>query len=402
MKHALPLPEGDATQSNAWVGDRWPVTGAKLLAVILASRLWFFLVGFAAYRLVPRLHVITPPGYTLAANWTPFTPWANWDGLWYFSIAQWGYAGRPQSTAFFPLYPWLIRITGASVPIAVLLSMGFLLAAAVLLYALCRLEWGPRTAWTVVSATAFFPTAFYFGAVYPESLFLALSVGAVYAARRERWALAGVLGGLASLCSIYGLLLVIPFGLLLWRSERRVSRLWLWMGCIPLGLVAYMAYLDASTGSALMFFGAQVKWGRHLAPLWATARLAVQSIAAAHRTVTSGFFSLNTVNGSLAFANADNLLFTLGAVATFVLGVRRLPAYLWIYAAAALAVPLSDPALKEPLMSMPRLTLDIFPLFCALGLILVENPRWVRCYYALALPLGALLTALFVTGRWVA
>ena len=43
-----------------------------------------------------------------------------------------------------------------------------------------------------VLATAFLPMSFFLSAVYSESLFLALSVGAVYAARTDRWAWAGV------------------------------------------------------------------------------------------------------------------------------------------------------------------------------------------------------------------
>ena len=61
---------------------------------------------------------------------------------------------------------------------------------------------------------AFFPAALFFSAVYSESLFLLLSVGAVLAARQGRWAWAGALAALAALTRNSGVLLLVPLALL--------------------------------------------------------------------------------------------------------------------------------------------------------------------------------------------
>ena len=70
-----------------------------------------------------------------------------------------------------------------------------------------RRRLGAKSAlWTVVFLSVF-PTAFFFQAIYSESLFLLLSVACFLAARRGRWALAGAAGFLASLTRNTGLLL---------------------------------------------------------------------------------------------------------------------------------------------------------------------------------------------------
>jgi hypothetical protein len=107
-------------------------------------------------------------------------------------------------------------------------------------------------------------------------------------------------------------------------------------------------------------------------------------------------------NPSLAPSNFFNFLFAVAAVVVAVLSFKHVPFYLWIYAAAALLVPFSYPAGSVPLMSMPRLVLEAFPLFIGLGSIMARVP-WTRAvYFIMALPAGALLTALFATAHWVA
>src|SRR5207248_6926983 len=99
-------------------------------------------------------------------------------------------------------YPLVARAAGWVVGSAVLGSLLVAVAAlAVALYLLRRLvvlDAGERYARGALLVTALFPTAFFFSAIYTESLFLALTVAAFYAARRQRWALAGLCGGLAA------------------------------------------------------------------------------------------------------------------------------------------------------------------------------------------------------------
>src|SRR5919108_1184 len=151
-------------------------------------------------------------------------PAARWDATWYLAIASGGY-DEATRTAFFPLYPLAVRLAGppgaaGGQPPAAYLLAGIAVSLAALpagLYAVHRLtalELGPREARTATWLVALFPTAFAFSAVYTESLFLALSAGAILAGRQGRWRWAGGLGALAAATRSTGLLLVVPLAVL--------------------------------------------------------------------------------------------------------------------------------------------------------------------------------------------
>src|SRR5205807_1305688 len=152
----------------------------------------------------------------------------------------------------------------------VLISLATFGVALVLLYRLATLELGEQLAPVTVMLIAFCPVAYIFSAVYSESLFLALSVGCIWQARRGRWAWAGLLGGLAAAERNSGVMLIVPLVLLFLYGPRgdavpvvRSSvRSWIgrllptyritpqlgWTLLVPLGLAAYVVWLVIATG----------------------------------------------------------------------------------------------------------------------------------------------------------
>ena len=152
-------------------------------------------------------------------------PWANWDGVWFIRIAASGYHSHAFSQAFFPLYPLVVRVVAPLaghfyVVAGIAVSLACYAAAMVLLYRLAADERGSRVAlWSVVFISVF-PTAFFFQAVYSESLFLVLTLLGFSAGRRGRWWLAGVAGLLAALTRSSGLLLLLPLALMWWEQRR--------------------------------------------------------------------------------------------------------------------------------------------------------------------------------------
>src|SRR5258708_36746067 len=79
----------------------------------------------------------------------------------------------------------------------VLISLAAFAVGLLLLHTLVSLELGSDRADITVMLLAFCPMAYFFSAVYSESLYLALSVGCILQARRGSWLSAGLLGGLA-------------------------------------------------------------------------------------------------------------------------------------------------------------------------------------------------------------
>ncbi|MBX5468076.1 MAG: hypothetical protein K6U14_11385 [Firmicutes bacterium] len=384
-----------------------PAVWKSVLWAVVLSRLFFAEAAMLAYIYLPHAWVEAPPGVLPPAGGLAYRVlvelWSHWDGLWYLSIAHLGYRGRPTATAFFPLYPALVHLFGGTPLAAVTVSMAAMAVAFWLFFRLAAWEIGLGAAWYATLALAFFPTAFYINAAYSESLFLALALGCLYLARLGRYWMAGAVGAVACLDSSYGLLLTPVVLWLAWRQGQGGRWRWLAPLAIPAGLVGWMAYLVPLFGDPMVFERAQSNWGRHFS--WIPLTLA-EGLADGWRHLGTG------LSWQALFAQGPpsvtpmvfyNALFAVFAVAVWALSLRRLPAYASLYAGLALAVPLSYPAEGDPLMSMPRLVLEAFPLFWGLGAMLADAPRWGRrLYFGLSLVLGALFVALFATAHWVA
>ena len=201
------------------------------LGAFLASRAIVWLVGIASFELVPlsgwaKTDPTALTRHLGAVGEVLGAPAVRWDSSYYVFTAQHGYEALGQ-TAFFPFYPMVMRavatITYSEVVAGVLVSLASFAIALVLLHRLADLDFGPDVARRTVWLIALFPAAVFFSAVYTEALFLVLSVGAVYAARRGSWAWAGALGGMAALTRNTGVLIGVAV-LLLYLYGPRNSR----------------------------------------------------------------------------------------------------------------------------------------------------------------------------------
>ncbi len=232
--HACPMP------LRAFVLSRLIVIGAGVAGALAVPRRAGWTM-FDPLRLSARLGSV---GNVLAA------PALRWDSIHYLAIAEHGYA-RASDTAFFPLYPLLIRALGymlGSDPLAgVAISTVSFVVALALLHRLTELELGRSAADATVLLVALAPLSFFFTALYTESLFLALSLGAVYAARRERWPLAAFLGALATVTRVPGVLLVIPLAVMHLKTHRRPDRGVWWLLLMP-GALAGLPRLSGREG----------------------------------------------------------------------------------------------------------------------------------------------------------
>ena len=258
-----------------------------------------------------------------------------------------------------------------------------------------------------VLALAFFPTSFFFNAVYTESLFLALSAGAVWAVRvRKDLLLACLLAGLAAATRNIGVLLLFP--LVGEWSERAREYGWraAYLALVPTGLVAYMAYLWWHFGNPLLFYGEQARWGRQPAGASGFA----DSFLFAYQDALTLFNPANYESfdfGSLVYVLSDtnhlySLSFFLFALTVLGAGWRLLPADLWAYGVAILVVPVLFASATDPLMSAPRFVLVAFPLFIVLGGTVLKN-RQVLAGWLLASAVASLVfTGLFVGWHFVA
>ena len=397
--------------------SRWADSWAVAWRALLASRLLVLASGALAVGLSglsPRHADFDPGGLT-----TPFgalgdalvAPLARWDTVWFVAIAQDGY-GDGAREAFFPLYPLLLavggNVTGQWILAGAAISTALAALALTALHRLVALDYGPRVARGTVLAVAFFPMSFFLSAVYSESLFLALSVGAVYAGRTDRWAWAGILGGLAAATRSAGVVLVVPLLLLWWDARRPREADLAWVALVPAGVGAYCLYLWASGGDPAAPFAAQEVWFRSFAGPFVGAWDGLVAAFQGARQLLSGsrepvyFAAAGGDPFIVARHNIELFGWLLLGLGALVLGLRRLPAAYLAYVVVALALPLSYPVEPQPLMSLPRFLLVLFPLFIAVAAWAEEGRRRGPVLLTASAVGLAVYSGIFATWHWVA
>jgi hypothetical protein len=289
----------------------------------------------------------------------------------YMYIAQKGYSWEPfdinrdhsRSFAFFPLFPillWVLRRTTSDAMLwgAALCNL-FLFLALVLLYRLTvAFGYGDSVARRTIFYVAAFPVSYFFSLPFTESLFVFLTVASFYAAKRERWWVAGVMGMLASATRLTGVLLLPSLLILSWQIYRSLQiRKILGLLLIPLGLFSYMFYQWWLSGDALAFKHASVAWGRKptiffLGPLF-------RYLMHPHEIVAGWHFNLlNACCALLCF------------FCIYILVRRREWAFAF-YTFTSVLVPLSSGLLQ----SLERYTMGFFPMF--IGLAIAVRPGHV-------------------------
>ena len=219
--------------------------GARLAAApYLVSRAVLWAAAFAANRLLPYGPIHDPERGTWLQGFV------GWDSEHYLGIARHGYPVQviapSGNNGYFPLLPLLLRAVGAGDPAALALCFLLGLAAFAVLgaftTAVLDLEAARRTLW----AAAFWPAAFFWSAVYTESLFLILAIACLWAAWRGRVLAAAVAGVLAALARPDGFVLLVPLLVLLGPGIRRLAAL-----APAVGTAAVAVYLGWHTGNPL-------------------------------------------------------------------------------------------------------------------------------------------------------
>lgn len=316
--------------------------------------------------------------------------WYAWDTPHYLDIARAGYdpGGDLALAVFFPLYPALIGVVSlvvAPLAAAMLISFVATLAAAFALYALVLHDGGDRPmARRAVSAMVLFPTSFALVAPYSEALYLALSIGAILAARLDRWAGAGLLGLFAALARVQGWLLGAVL-LVEHFARHRLRPRMLWALAVGVGPLVYLAINQLAYGDPLFFMGQQADhFFHHFEPPWVVIGSLIDGVASPRRADWA----------ILYLAPLASFILLAAVVYWSFLSDRSRPAY----AAYALLSFLVLASVSWPI-SAPRYVGAIFPVFIALADLGRHRWLWVAAMGAS----GALLlffTTLFVRGSW--
>ena len=341
--------------------------------------------------------------------------WARWDSVWFLRIAEHGYdSASGAAAAFYPLYPGAVSLLGWAlsghyVLAGILVSLAAAFGAFLLLHRVAEERLGADGARRAVLYIAVFPFAFFLQAVYSESLYLLLTLAAFVLAERRRFLAAGAVTGLALLTRPTAAALLPALALLAWRERERLRAL-LSLAVAPLLFAAYPIYLWSAEGDPWAFLHAQRLWSRHLSPAgplggtWDGLRAGwagVEQLASGSHTHVYWTPVQDSDPIRVATLNLEMLAFLVLFVVLTVIAWRRFGAPYGLFAAISLAIPLSVPSERWPLLSMPRFGLTIFPLFLALASI-GGRPRAHTAIVAVSSLLLGVSVAQWALWQWVA
>jgi hypothetical protein len=274
---------------------------ARLIVLALCFRVAGASVGFIANVAIPDYQ---NQGFTVFEQPNPFWDrFARYDSGWYAGIAAGGYTyvdGRRSNLAFFPLYPQLMGVVGrwfggaqedfylAGIAIS---WVSFAMAMA-LLYRLARLDLPHRAAARATIYATIFPSAYFFGVVYSESLFFLTLVGAALAIRTQRWAVAALAAAAMTATRVNGVMFLPALAWIGWQAAAtdRDRRLAIAAAAAGLaGIGSYCVFNYAISGNPFEWYDSITRWGYYPGGNPLTGLYAI-----AHALVTRPFSFLTT------------------------------------------------------------------------------------------------------------
>jgi len=333
--------------------------------------------------------------------------WGGFDGVHYLRIAQNGYQDLYYQ-AFFPLFPLLIRIFNFFPRLGldpqlyvdpsffytgILLSNLFLFLALVVTTKIIKEK---DYFWSVLFLLSF-PTAFYLGAVYTESLFLLELLLFVLFLKKKKYLISGIIVAVASATRLVGIFL---FPVLLIKVIKDIRDGKIKTGTVsfgrsifsilvaPLGLLSYMFYLKRTFGNYFSFVSVQAGFGAE------RSGLPVISLPQVFYRYLKMF--LTAGNNYQLFNLSLEFTFAVFGLVLVVWLFRKVDFGWWLF----LFFSYLTPTLTGTFSSLPRYLL--FPYIFLIPSLVKLNTTTKIITVGLMILLQIILLSLFTRGYWVA
>jgi hypothetical protein len=246
----------------------------RIAIIAIGFRIIGAIVGFLGNVTIPDYQ---NQGFTVLDRANPFWDrFARYDSGWYYGIATQGYAfvedGR-SNLAFFPLYPKLMGIGGRLLGgnredfyfAGIVVSWLAFALAMPLVYRLARLDLTREQALRATTYAAVFPSAYFFGVIYSESLFFLALVGTALALRSRLWIPAAAVGAAMTATRVNGVMFVPALAWIAWQSTdgSRRDRIFAMLAVAAslIGIGAYSWFNYRLSGNPFEWYDSITRWG---------------------------------------------------------------------------------------------------------------------------------------------
>lgn len=342
------------------------------------------LANITSERVFPYYGVLPQPVSLLAI-------WQRFDVNWYLAIAQRGYGNVSGDVHFPPLYPVFIRL------LSLVLRNDFLsalLISQISLYLMIKLlydlfvEWGDeRISEKALFFLLLFPTSFFFFSAYTEATFILFAILCLRAIQSRTWHWAGFWIFCAILVRLQGVVLFLPFvwGLVQTRLKQVSAPQLLVGGLSSLAAVGAYLLIRAASGDSSVIPIMETNLYARLVPPWENVMYSIQYLA----------------QGMGGFIDFLNLVVFVVFSALILVYWKKFPVEYRLFALASLVLLSMRLVDTQPLNSMIRYVLTIFPVFYLLGIF--AQHKWINLLiFACFLSLNLFLSAQVFLWGWVA
>jgi hypothetical protein len=341
--------------------------------------------------------------------------WGNFDGYFYMKIAKSGYIAS--RLPFFPLFPILIHIIHSTTYLPHLVSgllvshLSFFLALYVL-YKLFRMDIGKKGSFYIfLLSILLFPTAYSYGSVYNDSLYLLLAVLTIYYGREKMWIMASLVGFAATLTRLNGLALfffLLPeyytanlkhivdgYDLMkLLKSYRQILPRQIWkskiffIAVIPAAYFGYLYYIQRVFGNWKLIYRAMEVWRQNIPTFPIQVFWRYTKIFLYYRP-----FDILYLVALIEFT------FVVLYLIAIIYAYKKIRLSYWIFFIISVLIP----ATTGTFQGMPRYGLQLYPLFLVLYLLIYKRSLVTKVIYVLLLiALSLICVTLYTRGYFIA
>lgn len=339
----------------------------SILLAFIAFKIVVLLLVFLGQFILPFAELNWSLNYLSPADRASsvFSVFITWDAQHYMHLADSGYAALQASNAFYPLFPWFIKIGkfftfGNTALAGYLMANLFSLFALIFFYKLGAKLYNEKIAWRASLLLMAFPTSFLLHMMYSEPLFLMLTCMVFYALYHERYWLTAGLGLLVPLARAQGILLM---PVLAWRvfvthlKKKEYDKIALYgvvvSTSVIFGFFIYLFYMNAVAGHMFAGFHAQGHF------------VSMREVSALFHPLH--WFIDNFITGPWSWLGVStsviHRVFFIFYLLMLPLVYRKCDSTLFIYTLSVGLVP----ALTSDLAGFPRYLLLAFPIFLALA-----------------------------------
>jgi len=325
-------------------------------------------------------------------------PWANFDGVHYLSIAGQGYTNNGR---FFPLYSLLIKmgtLIFGSPPAfgtiyfftALFISNLSLFLSLIIFYKLLRLDYSEKISLYSLMFLLLFPTSFFLGSIYSESIFLLVCLLSLYFSRKEQWLLSGIFGLFASLTRIIGIVIFPILLIEFFKTKQKKLNHLISLFLAPLGLISYAIFNWIEWGDPLKFLKLQgeLNNGRSTTAF-------IFPLQTIYRYIKM-IFSVSPSQFEWWIVLLELCTFIFACSLIFIMWKKRIRFSYIIFTLLGLFIPVFSGTMS----GLPRYILPLFPLFITLALI--NNKIFRICYITIGIILTFILLYFFSRGYYIA